>query len=370
MGLVAECLEGEAAIRSAIAELIALGYIRRVFVRSPNGCFQSWDFEIYERPLPPYPEQKYDLTFEPDRDYPDADNPVMKNPQLDEPVVDNPLVDNPDVDNPLVENRVHINKDLTNTVLTNTLSPLVPSRDENQTERENFETLEAEFVPVESAPIASDLQGGNIPELAKAIAPGTAKPNSEDNFSAPPPEVSKFEISSFESANFENTEQKLPQDASQVVTVTVESRDAEGNKAPKHVRLDISDPDFRDWIVGYCIHKMPDQPERDSLNEDLLVSSLARKPETQRRYVRYCQTLAERAESDRLIPMQPVRVPPVGFMTIGAKCAMLRAKWVLPLCRKEAIAQAQELGFEVSDEGIALPDYADPETLLDEWEPF
>jgi hypothetical protein len=223
--------------------------------------------------------------------------------------------------------------------------------------------LDAEFFSVESKPVTSDSQAKYFPEEVKAIG--------RDNFSAPPPtKILNSKILSFVKAKFENTGQKSPQDASQVVTVTVESRDSCGNKAMSQVRLDIADPDFRGWIVGNCIRKMPDQPERDSLNEDLLVSSLARKPETQRRYVRYCQKLAERAESDRLVPRQPVSENLPRFGTIGGKCAMLRAKWVLPRCRKEAIAQAQELGFEVSEAGISLPDYADPETLLDEWEPF
>ncbi len=82
---------------------------------------------------------------------------------------------------------------------------------------------------------------------------------------------------------------------------------------------------------------MRDQPERNSLNEDLLVSSLARKPETQKRYVQYCQTLAERAEVS-LQALAPPPIPKSQVVTIDSKCAFLQAKWSMPKFRESAIA--------------------------------
>ncbi|MEE3716975.1 hypothetical protein V2H45_09480 [Tumidithrix elongata RA019] len=329
--------DGEEAVRTGLKELETLGYLYKQRVKDACGKFRGWMYVISETANSVGEDESTETvkttSGKTERGKTASGKSGTKNTYR------------------------------TNTELTNTLSSPTPSQLESQAERENFDRSETGSVPAESVPEISDSQGEDLSAKAQAIG--------EDNFSAPAPQP---KISNFESAGAIaqslTSGQKQSPDSPQIVTVTVESKDEDGNKTTSHVQLDITDPDYRTWIVGYCIRKMPDQPERDSLNEDLLVSSLARKPETQRRYVQHCQKLAERAEIERLAPIQPVHPPPAKFATIGSKCAMLQAKWMLPQCRNAAIAQAQELGFEVTDTGIALPAYADPETLLDKWEAF
>jgi hypothetical protein len=62
--------------------------------------------------------------------------------------------------------------------------------------------------------------------------------------------------------------------------------------------------------------------------------------------------------------------PPVSTVkTLGYARAMLQAKWSLPTSRQAAIDRAESLGFLVSDRGIFLPPFVDPEFPLAEWEP-
>jgi len=80
--------EGVAAIRTAVQELEAAGYIRRERTRAETGIFEGNDYIIYETP-------------------PDSDSPSCENRTLD-----SPLCSYPTVDNPTLENRTQLNKDI------------------------------------------------------------------------------------------------------------------------------------------------------------------------------------------------------------------------------------------------------------------
>ncbi|MBR5365326.1 MAG: helix-turn-helix domain-containing protein [Clostridia bacterium] len=49
-GLVAHCREGADAVRVALKELEAAGYLRRTRIRSGNGSFTEEEWEIHEIP--------------------------------------------------------------------------------------------------------------------------------------------------------------------------------------------------------------------------------------------------------------------------------------------------------------------------------
>jgi len=85
--------------------------------------------------------------------------------------------------------------------------------------------------------------------------------------------------------------------------------------------------------------------------------------------VKYCETLTERAEVSRQALAPPI-VQKSKPITIGSKCAFLQAKWQMLRFRQQAIAEAKELCLEVTEDGIKLPDFADPETTLEKWEEF
>ncbi len=323
------CKEGREAITSGLKELISFGYCRRLVKRSPDGKIKDWDYEVYEYPM-----------SEPLTGFPDLAEPFTGFPDLAKPLTGFP--------------QQH-NKDLTNTVLTKTLSSPTPSRPENQIERDNFdEILDTDQLPtVEqiSAPCSTELAQGKITSSAAV------------------PKNSNFHNAGVLAQQLVTGQKLLT--SSRIINIQLESPDGEAIS----YQLDIADPDYRHWIIGNCIRKMKDQPERNSLNEDLLVSSLARKPETQRRYAQYCQNQAERAEMQRLSGVNQITTPVTPKpISLGSRCAMLQAKWMLGQTnvafRKNAISQAQELGFIVDSQGIRLPNYADPETLLTEWEAF
>ena len=54
-GLTANCREGADAVRKALCELEAAGYLRRTRIRSENGSYVEGAWSIYEIPGKDYP---------------------------------------------------------------------------------------------------------------------------------------------------------------------------------------------------------------------------------------------------------------------------------------------------------------------------
>ncbi|WP_051050594.1 hypothetical protein [Pseudanabaena sp. PCC 6802] len=122
--------DGISAIRSAIDELINFGYVRRVIKRSPSGQFQSWDYEVYERPLPidPLPEGRKIQQHEPVEQLtlPLAAKPLQ------------PLSGLPQMGEPFMGDRTHINNEFHKEEVKKDLSLSAPTK---TVERENFENF-------------------------------------------------------------------------------------------------------------------------------------------------------------------------------------------------------------------------------------
>lgn len=93
-GLARICMEGKGAIRSAIEELEAAGYIIRRQTRSADGSFSDNEYIVYE--------------------YPHAVPPTE-----DSPLSKNPTTGNPMTENPSSENCTQINANITKDLNTN-----------------------------------------------------------------------------------------------------------------------------------------------------------------------------------------------------------------------------------------------------------
>ena len=92
-GLAAICKEGVDAIRSAIRELEAAGYIVRRLLRGDNGQIADTEYIIYEQPqdgtdTPSSPD-------DPQADGPDTSLPYTENPSTVEPSADTPRPEKP-----------------------------------------------------------------------------------------------------------------------------------------------------------------------------------------------------------------------------------------------------------------------------------
>ncbi|WP_019499012.1 hypothetical protein [Pseudanabaena sp. PCC 6802] len=122
--------DGISAIRTAINELISFGYVRRVIRRSPSGQFSSWDYEVYERPLPidPFPKDRKIQEPEPVEQLSLA--PATEPPQ--------PLSGLPQMGEPFMGDRTHINNEFHEEEFKKDLSLSAPTKNE---ERENFENF-------------------------------------------------------------------------------------------------------------------------------------------------------------------------------------------------------------------------------------
>lgn len=105
-GLAEICLEGKGAIRSAIEELEAAGYIERRQTRSEDGSFSDNEYIVYEYPhnVPSSEEQ-----------------PLSKKPTTGNPTTDNPMTENPSSEN-CTELNTNKTKDL------NTNPPKAPQK--------------------------------------------------------------------------------------------------------------------------------------------------------------------------------------------------------------------------------------------------
>lgn len=82
------------AIRQAIKELEAAGYIVRSRKRDEKGRLQGSDYVIYEKPV--------------------SDLPTLENPTLDNPMLEFPTLDNPTQLNTKITNTKKQNTDLSN----------------------------------------------------------------------------------------------------------------------------------------------------------------------------------------------------------------------------------------------------------------
>lgn len=77
-GLASITKDGLAAVRSALNELEANGYLRRERIRLANGKLERNEYTVYENPLPPAQSSLCD-------DFPNADTPTTENRILDDP---------------------------------------------------------------------------------------------------------------------------------------------------------------------------------------------------------------------------------------------------------------------------------------------
>jgi hypothetical protein len=77
--LVKRSPDGECAVRSALDELLEIGYAERITTRGSNGKFESWNYIIHEEPLCGFPQ--------------------MDNPLVDKPVVENLPLNNKELTN-------------------------------------------------------------------------------------------------------------------------------------------------------------------------------------------------------------------------------------------------------------------------------
>jgi hypothetical protein len=135
--------DGISAIRSAIDELINFGYVRRVITRSPSGQFQSWDYEVYERPLPidPLPEGRKIQQPEPAEQ---LTLPLAKK-------VSQPLSGLPQMGEPFMGDRTHINNEFHEEEFKKDLS--LPKT--KNVERENLENFSNNVEsPDKTSPVA------------------------------------------------------------------------------------------------------------------------------------------------------------------------------------------------------------------------
>lgn len=95
-GLAVCCKEGADAIRHAIHELEANGYLRRTTDRS-SGKISGQIYDIFEEPID---VEKAEASEEPALDSPVLEEPTLDVPMLDKPVLDFPILDFPTLENP------------------------------------------------------------------------------------------------------------------------------------------------------------------------------------------------------------------------------------------------------------------------------
>ena len=79
-GLAAICKEGRDAVRKALQELEAAGYLIRVQGRSDGGNFAANDYELHEKPEDRSPLTEKPSTVNPSTDLPTTDLPTTENP--------------------------------------------------------------------------------------------------------------------------------------------------------------------------------------------------------------------------------------------------------------------------------------------------
>jgi hypothetical protein len=80
-GLVSQNRDGLDAVRSAVRELEASGYIMRRRLRDEDGCFSGCEYIVYECPQPPK-ESSYPAQAKPTQENPTQDNPTQLNKEV------------------------------------------------------------------------------------------------------------------------------------------------------------------------------------------------------------------------------------------------------------------------------------------------
>lgn len=124
-GLARISLEGVDAIRKAIRELEAEGYIVRSRVRNEKGQLTDAEYVIYEKPVHNPPAQE-----EPVQEQPKQAEPIQAEPAQETPVLENPILDMPALEKPTQLNIY--NKLNTNLSSTNLSNPILSNPYEKQ----------------------------------------------------------------------------------------------------------------------------------------------------------------------------------------------------------------------------------------------
>ena len=121
-GLATLNKEGIDAIRSAINELEAFGYIERSRVRNEKGQLGENEYIIHELPISPEPKQTE----------PTLENPTLDNPMLEKPTLENPTQLNKDISRTNLPKKEKSNTDLsiTHSIPIHSLNPLPYGEDE------------------------------------------------------------------------------------------------------------------------------------------------------------------------------------------------------------------------------------------------
>ena len=114
------------AIRAAVRELEAAGYIVRSRERDAKGRLRGADYVIYEQPQ--------------------AQTPVLNSPMLENPMLENPVLDFPTSENP-----TQLNKDKQNIELQNTDS--LPFRATSAETHPACQPIEPDTVPAPTTPV-------------------------------------------------------------------------------------------------------------------------------------------------------------------------------------------------------------------------
>jgi len=118
-GLAVCCKEGADAIRHAIHELEANGYLRRTTDRS-SGKISGQIYDIFEEPID---AEKVETAEEPA-----LDSPALEEPTLDFPILDFPTLENPTQDFPTQQSTKEQNTNRQNTYQSNErINPSYPS---------------------------------------------------------------------------------------------------------------------------------------------------------------------------------------------------------------------------------------------------
>ena len=79
-GLIANCREGADAVRKALCELEAAGYLRRTRIRSENGSYVEGAWSVYEIPGRDFPER-------PESEDPRRENPIVADADTENPTL-------------------------------------------------------------------------------------------------------------------------------------------------------------------------------------------------------------------------------------------------------------------------------------------
>ncbi len=99
-GLSHICREGVDAIRAAIKELEAEGYIERHRLRNIKGQLTEIEYVIHEAPV---------------KSEPTSEKPTSEKPMLEKPMLENPTLDNSILEKPTLENPTQLNTNILNT---------------------------------------------------------------------------------------------------------------------------------------------------------------------------------------------------------------------------------------------------------------